>query len=128
MNKLLQILTTLLFIFGLQQNLFGQNKPIHIKEKPVRYVSINTSACCNHCKDRLEFELIYTKGIMDASFNKQSERIAVKFKTKKITEEKIREIISELGYDADEVKAGILSLNKLEAYCKSIGTDLANNK
>lgn len=123
MKNLIKTFISLLFLFGIHQNILGQNKATHLKQKAITFVSIHTSACCEHCKDRLEFELIYTKGIVDADFDEKSEQIKIKYKSKKITEEKVRSLISSLGYDADDLKADILSFSKLETYCKSIAIE-----
>jgi len=71
----------------------------------VMQVEIKTSAECGDCKDRIEEKLNYTKGIVFAELDYKTKLLVVKFKTKKISVAEIKTILSELGYDADEVKA-----------------------
>ncbi len=82
---------------------------------------IKTSAECGQCKDRIEEKLNYTKGISFAELNYETKELTVKFKTNKISLQQIKEIVSQLGYDADEVKAISEQQNKLPACCKPGG-------
>jgi periplasmic mercuric ion binding protein len=84
------------FILLLAQVAYGQKVKTEI---------IKTSAECSMCKDRVEEKLNYTKGIVFAELNYESKELEVRYKTKNISVEKIRAILNELGYDADETKA-----------------------
>ena len=84
-------------------------------------ITIQTSAECGMCKDRLEGALNYTKGVKFAELNLANKTIFVKFNPKKISIDEIRKVISETGYDADEVKANPASVEKLPACCKPGG-------
>lgn len=86
-------------------------------------VIIQTSAECGMCKDKLEGKLNYTKGIVFSELNVETKQLTVKFLSKKISLDEIKQIISELGYDADEVKANPLSVEKLPACCQPGGMD-----
>lgn len=87
----------------------------------VEEVKINTSAECASCKERLEGKLNYTSGIKFAELDVPSKVLTVKYTRKKISLDEIRKIISELGYDADDVKANPEALKKLPACCKPQG-------
>lgn len=82
---------------------------------------IQTSAECGTCKQRLEEVLNYTKGVKFAELNISDKTLNVHFNPKKITLEEIKKIISETGYDADEVKANPKSVEELPTCCKPGG-------
>ncbi len=63
-------------------------------------IEISTSAQCEMCKDRIENELVFTKGVKDAVLDMDTKVVTVTYKTKKITEQEIIELITDLGYDA----------------------------
>lgn len=83
--------------------------------------TIQTSAECGSCKTRLEGVLNYTKGIKFATLNIEDKILNVHFNPKKITLEEIKKIISETGYDADDVKANPKSVKELPSCCKPGG-------
>ncbi|MCO5259772.1 MAG: cation transporter [Crocinitomicaceae bacterium] len=89
--------------------------------KKVEEVTIHTSAECNDCKKRLEDKLNYTKGIRFAELDVPSMNLTVSYTTKKIDLTKIKTIISELGYDADDVKANEAAQKALPACCQPNG-------
>jgi periplasmic mercuric ion binding protein len=82
---------------------------------------IKTSAECGQCKDRIEEKLNYTKGISFAELNYETQELTVKFKSDKISLQQIKEIVSNLGYDADDVKAISEEQQKLPACCQPGG-------
>ncbi len=84
-------------------------------------VVIQTSAECGSCKERLEGKLNYTKGVKYAELDLQTMKLAVGYAPKKISVDEIREIISELGYDADDVKANPEAVKKLPVCCQPGG-------
>lgn len=84
-------------------------------------VIIKTSAECGSCKERLENVLNYTKGVKFAELNIADKTLNVHFNPKKITFEEIKKIISETGYDADEVKANPKYQDDLPTCCKPGG-------
>lgn len=86
-------------------------------------ISIQTNAQCGDCKERIEEGLNYTKGIAYAELNLENKVVEVKYNSKKISEQEIKKIISEIGYDADEVKANKKSQSELPACCQPGGHD-----
>ena len=88
------------------------------KEKGSETAVIKTNAECGSCKERIESKLNYTKGITFAELNLETKDLTVKFKSKKISLDEIRKIVSEIGYDADSVKA-----NRSTQYNKSLKKD-----
>jgi periplasmic mercuric ion binding protein len=66
---------------------------------------------CGMCKARIETALD-RQGIKLATWDTKSKNLEVVYNPKKITEDKIHELISSAGHDTDKVKA------KNEAYAK----------
>lgn len=87
----------------------------------VKEVVIKTSSECSMCKERIEEKLNYTKGVTYVSLEVSTKLLTVKYKEDKITLEKIREIISNLGYDADDVKANVENQQHLPKCCRPNG-------
>ena len=84
-------------------------------------VQVKTSAECvvNCCKDRIEEEMQFTKGVTAVALDVESQMLTVTFKTKKNSVENIRTIISNIGYDADEVKAKKSAHDNLPGCCQN---------
>ena len=85
-------------------------------------VQIKTSAECvaNCCKDRIEEEMQFTKGVTAVNLDVESQVLTVTFKTKKNSVDNIRKIISNLGYNADDVRANEGAHNDLPNCCQSL--------
>jgi len=88
------------------------------EKKGTSTVKIQTSAECTSCKERLEEKLNYTKGVKYSNLDLESKILEVKFVSKKISLENIKTIVSDLGYDADDVKANEAAYEALPACCK----------
>jgi mercuric ion binding protein len=93
-------------------------------QKKIETIEIKTNTFCNHCKvcescgERMETELPFVKGIKLATYNEDSMTISVVYKTKKITPDAIRQEISQLGFDADNIPADPTAYEKLDNCCK----------
>lgn len=87
-------------------------------------VVIKTHTYCDHCKEcescagKMETELSYVRGIKKIEFNEKDTTIIVKYKSKKITADKIRVEITKLGFDADMLPAHPGAYGKLDNCCK----------
>lgn len=105
------LLTALLLIAG---GIYGQDSKF-------AEVKIQTSAECGTCKDLMENKLNYISGIKYAELNLADKKLHIKYKTKKISLDEIRTIISELGYEADDVSAVESAVVKLPQCCQPGG-------
>ncbi len=114
MKSLILMITAMLTFNGL----FAQ-------EKTSKYevVKIMTTAECGQCKDRMESKLNYVKGIKFAELNLEDKVLTVKYNKKMISKEEIKKQITQLGYDADEMKADPNAYEKLPACCKIGGME-----
>jgi copper chaperone CopZ len=97
-------------------------------QKKIEEVVIHTTAECNQCKERLEDKLNYTKGVKFAELDVPSKNLTVKYKSKTISLIEIKTIISELGYDADDVKAEAKAYEELPQCCKIAGMEHIEEK
>ncbi|MEO5642260.1 MAG: heavy-metal-associated domain-containing protein [Bacteroidia bacterium] len=91
---------------------------------PLQEITIKTASHCDHfdvCetgKQRLEKQLMLTSGIKQVNIDSKTMLISVKYNPKRITPEKIRKVISQAGYDADDVKADPKGVEQLDECCK----------
>lgn len=109
-------LSAIIFFFLTTVSLMAQEevKP----KKKVDEVKIQTSAICGMCKDRIEHELAYTKGVKYAELDPDTKVVKIEYKTNKTNPEKLRKVISNIGYDADDVPANKEAHDQLPACCQ----------
>lgn len=79
---------------------------------------ILTSAVCDMCKETMERELIYEKGIKKVELNVETKMLHVDYNPKKTDVDKIRSAINDLGYDADDSPATKEGYDSLHECCK----------
>ena len=110
MKKMISILAIILTISTLVCNAVEPPKTAELK--------IKTSAKCSMCKKRIERDLGVSKGIANSNLNLDDKVVTIKYNTKKTSPEKIKEVISKIGYDADEVVADQKSHDALPGCCQ----------
>ena len=81
-------------------------------------IAIKTSARCGTCKKAIHKALSHEKGIRSAELNLEDQVILVSYNPDKTSPEKIRQAISMVGYDADDVPADENAYNRLADCCK----------
>lgn len=74
---------------------------------------------CEEYKEIIENTANYIKGVVFAEFDSATRKVTIKYKTKAVTAQQIRQKIADAGYDADDVKATKESTEKLPGCCKS---------
>jgi len=87
-------------------------------QKSIEVVEIQTSAVCDMCKETIEKQLAFTKGVTDANLDVKTAVVTVSFKTNKSTIEDIRAAINEVGYDADDSPADKEAYENLHHCCQ----------
>lgn len=102
----------------LAMGLFTLTATAQEKPKKVETIEIKSSVVCNECKERIEHDLAYEKGVRFVEVDLKTKMVTVEYKTTKTDEEKIKKAISKIGYDADEVEADPVAYEKLPACCK----------
>jgi copper chaperone CopZ len=81
-------------------------------------VKIKTTAECDMCKNKIEKEVGLTKGVKKATLDLATRELTVIYNPNKTTLAKIKTVISNAGYDADEVKANNRAQKKLPDCCQ----------
>jgi copper chaperone CopZ len=90
-------------------------------QKKIEEAVIQTSAQCGDCKERIESKLNYTKGVVFGELDLDSKKVTVRYKTKSISLQEIKQAIASIGYSADEVKAKEEDVLKLPKCCQPGG-------
>lgn len=88
------------------------------KSKGTSTISYKTSAKCEMCKQRIERDLSLQKGITKAKLNLEDKVVTVSFNPKKTDAQKIKEAITLIGYDADDMMANQAAHDKLPDCCQ----------
>ncbi|AEI51725.1 heavy-metal-associated domain-containing protein [Runella slithyformis] len=89
-------------------------------------VKIKTSAVCEMCKERIEKNLTLSKGISEAVLNLEDKVVTVKYNPKKTDEAQIRKVITETGYDADNLVCSQKAHDKLPECCQKTSVSHAH--
>ena len=110
-NKLKSVVTIVLMIlFTMLSNELSAQK--------TKTIEFHTSAQCGMCKDAIEGAMNFERGIQFVELNLDNMFLTVKYKTKIHTEKSVKNLVSELGYSAGEVKADEKAMNELPKCCQ----------
>ncbi len=90
-------------------------------KKKVATIQIKTSSQCEMCKERIEKAMAYERGVKSAVLDVESKILTVTYKTRKTNPDKIRKVVSKIGYDADDVPAWKKAYDQLPACCQKGG-------
>jgi len=82
-------------------------------------VVIQTNGVCGMCKERFMDNVPFFKGVKDCQYDLATAKLTVTYDSKKTTVEAIRQGISKLGYNADDVIADEAARAKLPACCRA---------
>lgn len=86
---------------------------------------IKTTLNCDHCKEcetcglKFKTEMLKIKGVKMYELDDKAMTFTVYYNAKKTNIQTIREAISKLGYDADDVKATAQGIASLDGCCKA---------
>ena len=86
-------------------------------------VEITTSAICGMCKNTIERDLAFEKGVKTAELDLETKVLTVEYNSKKTTPDKIRTRITKVGYNADDKERDPKAYAKLPACCQDGGHD-----
>jgi len=109
MKKLLSIL----ILSGLMLNLFAQSNTAEVK--------IRTSAVCETCKETIEHEMSFAKGVKTVTLDLETKIVKVVYNPAKTNENDIRVALTRVGYDADSLAADPKAFRKLPECCQKPG-------
>ena len=119
MKKLITLTLITFFAFS-SQSVFAQ------EVKKTETITIKTSTQCGMCKTRIEKAMAYEKGVKSSTLDVEKAEFTVTYKPSKTSPEKIKKAISNVGYDADDVKANEKAYSSLPNCCKKGG--MGNHK
>ena len=118
MKTSIKYFTAILFLFLSITTSFAQ------QPKKTQKAVIKTTITCDHCKEcetcgqLFNQKLLRETGVQMVTLDTEKMTIEVLFNSKKTTLENIKNAISNLGYDADEIKANPEAYEKLDGCCK----------
>lgn len=87
-------------------------------QKGIQTINIKTSAVCDMCKERIEKEMAFTKGVTSATLDVKTAILTVSYKASKTDPATIRKAINGIGYDADDSPADPKAYDDLHHCCK----------
>ena len=70
------------------------------------------------CEKRIETALINTTGVKFADWDKETSQVTVAFNSKKLSEQKLHEILAGVGHDTQKVRAKDEDYDKVNGCCK----------
>lgn len=122
-KRLLTLIFSILFAgllqISLQANTISLMEiKIQESEKKVDTVEIKTSAVCEMCKERLEHDMAFEKGVKSVDLNSESKVLTIIFKPNKTNKEELKIAVTKIGYDADELTADQKAHDRLPACCQ----------
>ncbi|MBW6459899.1 MAG: heavy-metal-associated domain-containing protein [Bacteroidales bacterium] len=81
-------------------------------------MQIKTSAVCGMCKERIEGNIAYEKGVKKVDLDDETKIVTIGYNPRRTDPDKLRKAISKLGYDADDVEADQAAHDKLPKCCQ----------
>ncbi len=81
-------------------------------------IEIQTSAVCGMCKDRIEKEMAFERGVRKVELDSETKIVSIEYHNGRTNPEKLRKAISKIGYDADDVEADQKAHDRLPACCQ----------
>ena len=109
---------SIIFLLFFSASIFAQ------KKDNIKTAVIKTVIHCDHCKqcetcgDKFNKDLYNEDGIKRVDVDAKAMTISVVYDSRKTDLDKIKVLISKLGYDADDVKASSEGIAKLDGCCK----------
>lgn len=95
---------------------FAQNEPVEVDGG--YKIEIKTSAICEMCKEALEYDLAFEKGVKEATLNLDDKVMSIVYNPKRTTPDKLRTRITKVGYHADWMARDSVAYEKRPFCCK----------
>jgi copper chaperone CopZ len=86
--------------------------------KKTETIKIKTSAVCEMCKATIEKGMAYEKGVQNVNLDVASQMLTVQYRADKTNVETLRQAVTKIGYDADEITADAKAYSRLNDCCK----------
>lgn len=84
----------------------------------IQKVVIQTNGVCSKCEALFKENVPYFKGVKDYTYDPKTSKMTITYDSKKTNPDMLRQQISKLGYNADNVKADPAARAKLPACCQ----------
>ncbi len=81
-------------------------------------IDIKTSAICEMCKEAIEKDLTFEKGVKNVNLNLENKVVSVVYNEKKTNPDIIRKRITQVGYHADNMSRDSEAYENLPFCCK----------
>ena len=112
MKNLTLMFIVLISLVGTQKTFAQANSPENDT------IFIQTSAICGQCKERLEHNISFEKGVTFVELDDETKVLTIVYKTGKNDKEKLKIAVTKVGYDADDLVAEPKAYNRLPDCCK----------
>ena len=80
-------------------------------------IEFQVNGVCGMCETRIE-KALDVPGVIMASWDRETQKAKVAYKTKAISEQQIHQLIADAGHDTDRIKATDEVYNNLHGCCK----------
>jgi copper chaperone CopZ len=104
------LLASIFFLFLANSSVFAQKPPKKAE------VKIQVSGNCGMCERRIN-NALDVPGVIFSSWDRVSKTATIAYKPRKISEQKLHELIAAAGHDTDKVKADTSVYSKLPGCC-----------
>ncbi|MBO4654682.1 MAG: cation transporter [Bacteroidales bacterium] len=84
----------------------------------IQKVVIQTNGVCSKCEALFKENVPFFKGVKDYTYDSKTSKMTITYDSKKTNPDLLRQQISKLGYNADNVKADPAARAKLPACCQ----------
>lgn len=107
MKRILSFIALLAIVFSLSAQ----------QQSKTQTVTIQTNGTCAQCKKIMMENVPQWQGVKECTYDMQSAKVTITYDSKTTSADKLREGISKLGYNADNVKADPEARAKLPKCC-----------
>ena len=80
-------------------------------------IAFQVSGVCGMCEDRIE-RALDVPGVIMADWDVESKKLTIAYKTKKISEKAIHQLVADAGHDTDQIKATDEVYANIHGCCK----------
>jgi copper chaperone CopZ len=80
-------------------------------------IEFGVSGVCGMCEERIE-QALDIPGVIMANWDIETKRLTVAYKTKKLSEEQIHQLVADAGHDTDKIKAKDEVYANIHGCCK----------
>ncbi len=91
-------------------------------QKKLEKIEILTSVVCDMCKETLEHDMNFERGVKKVVLDVETKILTVEYNPEKTNPHKLRVAVTNVGYDADDLPANPKKYKRLHACCKKGGS------